>query len=580
MTSIARRSRRANRITMRALIAILLLIAAPIVAQPIQVGTSDAVSTTACTLSDALATAQQGASVGACVWGGETTVALDKGGVYALAAPPAPVAQPLTLRGDASAVAPAEIRWATGASGRFFDVAPGGVLTLRNLQLTGGSAFEGGALRVQAGGAADMHGVTFADNHAQYAGGAIDSAGALTIRHATFDGNDAGYAGGAIHSHGAGTVDVGHSLFVDNDGWGGAIYQNGDALSVHSATFSANVGFYGGAIYGKRGSTTVDFSTFRDNQAQAGSAIFMEWGALTLERSALTAAAAHGALCFGGHAITLAGGNVLSDASCGSADANNDVHGAEIAMSPLVHHGGLTQVHVPRCDWTSGRCASPLIDRDDLDLCPAGTIERDQRDQFNRIDAANPLAAHGGSACDVGAYESVCQGSWSDGQNVTVLLHEYQVLDAAPVLLDNGDCFGHPLWDEDADPAAGCSLRWQTYGVRLDVVDIVFLDPQCPASCFPDTALCEAQCTGPSGTAGDDFMPAGWVETARADGSVTIDVDDCSLPILGENDSMRYLIGVRDAQDLSAPVWYWDPKTPVTNDEPPATGGGGGIPGV
>lgn len=539
-----------------------LFVHGPLAAGPVQVTSTDAVSTSSCTLADAIDTVLQGRSFGACAWSPDPYVKIDKGSTYLLEAP-VTVSGALEVRGDATATDPAVIAWPAGQSGRFFDAAPGASLELVNLELTGGSAIEGGGVRIQAAAEARLFGATLSSHTADNAGGAIDNAGTLSIEKSTFEANSATF-GGAIYNRSGGLVHVLGSLFAGNSAaLGGALYHDGEALDIETSTLSANQGIYGGALYGKSGDVTIDFSTFVDNAGSTGSAIFMEWGTVQLARSALTGP---GDLCFGSQYISSVGGNVLSDDSCIPPSALDEVTGEPIGMSPLVHHGGLTRVHVPLCDWSNGRCNSPLLDRGDLGLCVAGVTERDQRDQFNRLhpDPSSTVIS-GGAACDVGAYEAVCQGSAVNGPLVAITLREYQVLDGEPVLLDNGDCFGHPLWDEESQ--SGCELRWTVHGPRLEVEDIVFLDPACQETCFPDATACEQQCTGVGGPAADVFLPSGWSE--QDDGtSYAVLVPDCDLPQLAPGEAMRYLIGLRDkSQGVS--IGYWDPKTPVLNEDPP-----------
>ena len=107
-------------------------------------------------------------------------------------------------------------------------------LTLQNLRLTGGRAFQGGAV--------------FADS--------------LVVIDSEFDGNSSAYRGGAFV---AGTADVSGSTFTGNSSgeYGGAIVVYG-VLTLDSSTFDSNTSqFEGGAI--DVGSSTVTNSTFVDN---------------------------------------------------------------------------------------------------------------------------------------------------------------------------------------------------------------------------------------------------------------------------------------------------------------------------
>ncbi len=164
------------------------------------------------------------------------------------------------------------------------DTSFGHTLTVENLRLTNGSAFDGGAINGYAvvstnstfdnndavyGGAIYAYGVnatdsvfedntgvsggailsafptvvtsTFTNNSAEDSGGAIYSYGSLSVDSSTFEGNSAFYAGGAIAGYSS--LDVQNSTFVGNSvdpvqGYGGGIYSEGG--SVAQSTFLDN----------------------------------------------------------------------------------------------------------------------------------------------------------------------------------------------------------------------------------------------------------------------------------------------------------------------------------------------------
>ena len=180
------------------------------------------------------------------------------------------------------------------------DTTFGHTITVENLRLTNGSAFDGAAINGYAvvstnstfdnndavyGGAIYAYGVnatdsvfedntavaggailsafptvetsTFTNNSAEDSGGAIYSYGSLSADSSTFEGNSAFYLGGAIASYG--TLDVTNSTFVENstdpvEGLVGAIYSEGGTIA--QSTFldnSASTG--GGQSVGNNGST-------------------------------------------------------------------------------------------------------------------------------------------------------------------------------------------------------------------------------------------------------------------------------------------------------------------------------------
>ena len=529
-------------------------------ATPIQVETSEPTSSSQCTLSDAIDSVLFGTSVGACSWQGERIVVLTKGESYELARTVPPVETAMTLRGGVTATTPAVISWASGQSGRFFDVKAQGHLTLEHLKLTGGSSSEGGALRNQSGGTVDLFNTTFDGSSAGFRGGAIHNEGSLDIEKSTLQNNTSTF-GSAIYNGGQGTLEIAGSLFADNTAsFGGAVYQQGGAITVQASTFSANQAYYGAAIYGKSGDSAVDFSTFRNNSGSVGGAVFMEWGSLLLGRSALTAEPGMGSLCFGSQYLISAGGNAFSDNSCGALAADDIQVGGPIQMSELVTHGGFTASHVPLCDWVDDACESPILDKLD---CPEGgsiSTARDQRDQFPRRDSTGSFSVSGGQKCDIGAYESVCQSFDVNGGAVQVMVHEYQIAEGDPVLVDNGACFGHPLFEPDPE---GCRIQWNNYGGRIGIQDVVFLEPNCPVDCFVDPQGCKDHC--------ETSSPEGWTAVQMDEKTFAFEVPDCNIP----ETSIRYLLGLRDTTLPPPPegeplvLDYWDPKTPIMVDDVP-----------
>lgn len=544
---------------------------------------ADIVVAGACTLTDAVATAQAGASVGACVWSGDATVILSPGQTYGLTTALPAISTTVTVSTATGTIETAEIAWQGTTDGRHFEVASGGHLNLSNVKLKDGRQVLGGAVRVHAGGTLELLGVELENNQAWFQGGAVFNEGTLSIKASTFEGNDAIH-GAAIYNGGAGTVDASSSLWVGQSASQGAVYQNGGSVSIKSSTFSANQADMGGALFNKSGDASFDWVTFRNNDAvnNIGGTVFAEWGTVELRRSALSATATQAPLCWGTFYISSAGYNAFSDASCGTLHADDmPVVGGEIPMSELIDHGGLTRVHVPTCDWSSGSCESPILDKVD-DCCALGEAcapgvdpDRDQRDQFSRRDLAGGPAPSGGELCDIGAYESVCESYQEGPGTVTVMLHEFQIAAGPALLLDNGSCYRHPMFEAPApsqlvagDPsvqltkpaarqnksAGGCRMTWQNYGPRIAIDDVIFLQPGFTGSCFPDATPCLAYADNP---------PAGWFPDPDPNGSFAFDVPGCETPTT----SRRYLLMLRDTTDPARLPWPWDPLTEVTEDD-------------
>ena len=179
-------------------------------------------------------------------------------------------------------------------------------------QITGGWAYEGGAIFVDKDSELTISGGTITGNRADKKddgygyGGAIDNHGIVTIKGGVITGNTASQFGGAIHNEGTLIIDGG-TIRDNNAGtYGGGIYSNNTAnisfttLSgntallgggaictegntvLHEVTITGNIaGTYGGGIYMFKSTTspgTVEMSgdcTITGNTAQTGGGIYM-----------------------------------------------------------------------------------------------------------------------------------------------------------------------------------------------------------------------------------------------------------------------------------------------------------------
>ncbi|MBL9167661.1 MAG: hypothetical protein JNN07_07960 [Verrucomicrobiales bacterium] len=250
-------------------------------------------------------------------------------------------------------------------------------------------------------------------------GGALFNAGQCTIESSTFHENAAqgeywfysarltfpGQAkGGAIYN--AGSLDLLSSSFVRNtsgignvntsvgEAFGGAVYNTGwyrgtNATFFENATHpSGTLGGFGGAIF-NQGTTTLAHATLAANRVLAaipkgnytgrGGGIFSTNGTVTLLNSLLKHGSS-GSNCFG--ALTDAGGNLSSDASCHFANGLNSI---DPLLGPLkTYENG-----VPLLVLLSG---SPAIDA----ALPESSPASDARG------ASRPF----GPKPDIGAFES------------------------------------------------------------------------------------------------------------------------------------------------------------------------------
>jgi hypothetical protein len=153
----------------------------------------------------------------------------------------------ITIEGNGAEL----VRDTSGPLFRFFNVAPGGSLTINNLGMRNGRAGLTGTTQLL------------------YGGGAIVSQGTLVIRNSNFESNSASF-GGAIYSEPiTGSLSVENSAFMSNtaDFDGGAIYNLGPG-EIDNVTLSFNqAGSAGGAIMHDSGELSIIRSTVVDNIA-------------------------------------------------------------------------------------------------------------------------------------------------------------------------------------------------------------------------------------------------------------------------------------------------------------------------
>ncbi|MEU1759133.1 hypothetical protein, partial [Micromonospora sp. NPDC005652] len=248
------------------------------------------------------------------------------------------IKQDVTIKGNGST-----IKRDAEDTFRIFRVADGGDLTLKDLTIKGGNANEfkypgpsapkaaeldakrvegdGGALLVERGGSAHLHGVKLADNsaegdggalanygrtwlmdskvvdnHAQGDGGGIYNEGILKVETTHVDDNTAGGNGGGVANgsgaHHDGPVDLASAAKADKGEHGrqhaGTVeiigaYEGKDATP---STLSRNrAGHNGGALFSSGGWVSVSFTAITGNTAcDNGGGVYAESTDLDLER--------------------------------------------------------------------------------------------------------------------------------------------------------------------------------------------------------------------------------------------------------------------------------------------------------
>lgn len=243
-----------------------------------------------------------------------------------------------------------------------------GVLTLRNLKLSGGNvqgSNDGGAL--WSNGTATLEGVQFTNNKANY-GGAVESNGTLNVRNCTFNGNYAQFDGGGLHA------------------------GSGPSLTIDNSTFSGNgTGTVASAIASGAQQNTYRFLTVANNSGGAG-AIDINQYPLTMVNSIVAGNAPDGIMTSNGGGFSAQSTNNIlgSGATGGLTNATNGnqtgVAVIHLLLGALASNGGPTETIA----------ISPGSLAADAGVAISGLTS-------DQLGTARPQ----GGAVDVGAYELV-----------------------------------------------------------------------------------------------------------------------------------------------------------------------------
>ena len=272
----------------------------------------------------------------------------------------------------------------SGGDARRVILVRSGMLTLRNLTITGGNAVRGSGVFIPAGGDLTAENVTFTDNEAtgsnandggaavyvnggatatftdcsftdntasgtSGSGGAIlSNGGTIADSSSTYSGNTANRAGGAIEANGASSttlvdVDFDGNEAGDAPGNGGAFHISGSgSASITRGTVSNNVAAReGGGFWNGSGEMTILRTTFTGNEAEGdststgtpvgGGAIFNNGGTLVADTLTVTGNSATGFLGSGGGFFSTGGAMTINGGTISGNAANRAGAGVETA---------------------------------------------------------------------------------------------------------------------------------------------------------------------------------------------------------------------------------------------------------
>ena len=226
-------------------------------------------STSACTLADAIKSANKDQAVGNCAAGdGHDTIYVS--GDITLGANLPDIVSRITIKSDNGSI---KRNISGNLSHRIFNIDNGGRLTLGTLQLIAGRNHgeRGGAVRVLSG-RADLNDVRMENNWAEKGGGALRV------------GNGS-------------STNCNKCAFVDNHSTnGGAIWvgDEGSSLVLTDSMVYNNSADYGGGMFIKQGSATISGTSFSNNSAsQAGPDLYSIDAELIMQPSVSMSAQGH-----------------------------------------------------------------------------------------------------------------------------------------------------------------------------------------------------------------------------------------------------------------------------------------------
>lgn len=213
-----------------------------------------------------------------------------------------------------------------------------GTSTISGLRVTGGLAFNGGAIRNA--GTLTINNSTITQNQSNAGGGgAIDNTGTLSVTNSTISGNNAGIGdGGAIRS--SGTVTIVNSTISSNQAIGGGGVANfGVSMSIRNSTITQNTATVDGAAILNFNSVSISNSTL---SANTGAPVITSSGPVVL-RSSIIAGTSSAPMV--GVFTTGSTHNLIQDPANSGGLVNgieNNLVGVDPLLGPLQDNGGPT----------------------------------------------------------------------------------------------------------------------------------------------------------------------------------------------------------------------------------------------
>jgi parallel beta-helix repeat protein len=238
----------------------------------------------ACTLVDAIRSANTDAAVGGCAAGsgadtitltGDVTLTASQGYYYGDETGLPLVSSTITLEGAGHTIA----RDGVAPEFRLLALNSSAQLTLHDVTLSGGAAGarSGGAIFNNQGILTVLNS-SISDNYADLDGGGIfNSEGTVTITDSTISGNDADKGGGWYNDRPLATTIVTGSTIRDNYAKvnGGGFYNDSGTITVIDSIIADNTTLrLGGGLYNFRGLLTITGSSITGNSAADGGGIY------------------------------------------------------------------------------------------------------------------------------------------------------------------------------------------------------------------------------------------------------------------------------------------------------------------